>query len=164
MILGTTTFLFIGVLITSLVYTSVFYNLPNAFPQVFEVNENDYFDFDESSEDTESDSAEKSADKSGKKELDSDTKKTSKKSEKKSKSDVDEDFSPSIAYVGKYDKEDVEQYYVQKYYLNGTFISGWGERGTEDGQFLHAHNIAVDSDKNVYVTDERRSDVQKFDS
>ena len=59
---------------------------------------------------------------------------------------------------------DIQKYYVQKYDLNGKFLGGFGSKGNGDGQFLHAHNIAVDSQGNIYVTDEQRMNVQKFDS
>ncbi len=39
-----------------------------------------------------------------------------------------------------------------------------GVKGTGEGDFLHPHGIAVDSQGFVYVTDEEKHDVQKFDS
>jgi hypothetical protein len=64
MIVHTITFSLLLVLTSSLVYSSVFYNLPNTFSQIFEVDENDYFEFDETSsdEEMESDSREKESD------------------------------------------------------------------------------------------------------
>jgi hypothetical protein len=53
---------------------------------------------------------------------------------------------------------------VKKFDTQGNLITSWGTKGTGDGQFLHVHNLAVDSSGNVYVTDEERQDVQKFDS
>ena len=43
---------------------------------------------------------------------------------------------------------------VQKFSGDGEYITKWGTRGEDDGQFSdHAHGIAVDSSDNVYVTD-----------
>jgi hypothetical protein len=42
---------------------------------------------------------------------------------------------------------------IKKFDSNGNFITGWGTEGTGDGQFLHAHGIAIDSSDNVYVVD-----------
>ena len=62
------------------------------------------------------------------------------------------------------ESDEVQKHYIQKYDINGTFISSWGTKGDEDGEFLHVHGIAVDSKSNVYVTDEEKSNIQKFDS
>ncbi len=44
------------------------------------------------------------------------------------------------------------------------FITKWGSRGTEDGQFFHPGAVAVDSSDNVYVADSTNHRIQKFDS
>ncbi|MBL7182818.1 MAG: SMP-30/gluconolactonase/LRE family protein [Anaerolineae bacterium] len=44
------------------------------------------------------------------------------------------------------------------------FVLRWGSRGSEDGQFDWANDLAVDDDGNVYLADGRNSRVQKFDS
>ena len=46
----------------------------------------------------------------------------------------------------------------------GKFILQFGSQGTDDGQFIRAIGIAVDSADNVYVTDDGNPFVQKFDS
>lgn len=151
----------------SLVYGSLLNNFPDVYSQVFEIDENDYFEFDDSTSNTNSPSEEFAKKESSDEDEDNDEDKKS-KDKKKSKKKYDntdyEDEYTVAEYSGKYDKDAVQQHYIQKYYLNGTFISSWGTKGTGDGQFIHPHNIAVDSKGNVYVTDERRSDVQKFDS
>ena len=55
-------------------------------------------------------------------------------------------------------------HYVKKFDSNGTLISAWGTKGIGQGQFLHAHGIAVDSEGNVYVSDAEKCNIQKFDS
>ncbi len=58
---------------------------------------------------------------------------------------------------------------LQKFNMNGKFLTMWGERGDGDGQFMfqvepdHFGGVAVDASGNVYVTD-YNSRVQKFDS
>ena len=47
---------------------------------------------------------------------------------------------------------------------NGNFLRGFGEKGSGDGQFLHPHGIAIDSQDNVYVLYEKKLNIQKFDS
>jgi len=43
-----------------------------------------------------------------------------------------------------------------------SFVTKWGSRGTDDGQFLRPHDIDFDSQGNVYVSDRDRNDIQKF--
>jgi DNA-binding beta-propeller fold protein YncE len=42
---------------------------------------------------------------------------------------------------------------VQKFTLDGIFITKWGSYGKGNGEFDGPSGIAVDSDDNVYVTD-----------
>jgi|SRR5215216_5571357 len=45
-----------------------------------------------------------------------------------------------------------------------SFITKWGSRGTEVGQFFHPGAVPADSSDNVYVADTNNNRIQKFDS
>jgi hypothetical protein len=49
---------------------------------------------------------------------------------------------------------------VKKFDVYVNLIASWVEKGTWDGQFLHPHGIAVDSEGNVFVTDEEQDVVR----
>jgi sugar lactone lactonase YvrE len=53
---------------------------------------------------------------------------------------------------------------VQKYTTTGTFLTSWGSRGNEPGNFNYPENIAIDSQDNIYVTDKNNHRIQKFTS
>jgi len=53
---------------------------------------------------------------------------------------------------------------VAKFDKNGRFISSWGQRGSEPGQFDTPHSIAVDAQGNVYVADSGNKRIQVFDN
>jgi DNA-binding beta-propeller fold protein YncE len=54
---------------------------------------------------------------------------------------------------------------IQKFDSNGTFITMWGKEGSKKGQFVHQHDITVDSQDNIYVTDGRQnSRISVFDN
>jgi len=53
---------------------------------------------------------------------------------------------------------------IAKFDKNGRFISSWGQRGSEPGQFETPHSIAVDAQGNVYVADEGNKRIQVFDN
>ena len=53
---------------------------------------------------------------------------------------------------------------IQKFDSNGNFITKWGTKGTGDGEFLHPHDVVLDSSGYVYVTDAFNYNIQKFDS
>ena len=52
---------------------------------------------------------------------------------------------------------------VSKFDANRQFVLSWGEKGTEDGQFIDVIGVSVAPDGNVYVIDDERYDVQVFD-
>jgi hypothetical protein len=56
---------------------------------------------------------------------------------------------------------------IQKFDSDGHFITTWGSRGSDDGQFDCLGlpcMVAVDGQVNVYVTDSGNHRIQKFDS
>ena len=54
---------------------------------------------------------------------------------------------------------------VSQFSNNGGHIRSWGENGgLVDGDFLEPSRITVDTQGNVYVSDGRRNDIQKFTS
>jgi outer membrane protein assembly factor BamB len=54
--------------------------------------------------------------------------------------------------------------FIHKYGPDRQPIVSWGGEGTSDGQFLNTTGIGIDAAGNVYVCDELRNDVQKFDA
>src|ERR671924_1251486 len=73
--------------------------------------------------------------------------------------------SSSVVVLGQENEQNLCDFHrIKKFDTQGNLITSWGTKGTGDGQFLHVHNLAVDSSGNIYVTDEERQDVQKFDS
>jgi DNA-binding beta-propeller fold protein YncE/plastocyanin len=54
--------------------------------------------------------------------------------------------------------------FVQKFDSEGDYITHWGEKGSNDGQFKNPNGIATDSEGNVYVADRLNHRIQKFDS
>jgi DNA-binding beta-propeller fold protein YncE len=57
----------------------------------------------------------------------------------------------------------MNNYRIQKFDSNGTFLTKWGSRGVDDGQFMKPSGIDLDSSENVYIVDKDTSLVQKFD-
>ena len=51
---------------------------------------------------------------------------------------------------------------VLKFDSEGKFITKWGSFGKGDGQFMDPEHLAVDSEGNVYISDRKRDDIQKF--
>src|SRR3954471_17948888 len=54
--------------------------------------------------------------------------------------------------------------HIKKFDSDGKLITSWGQTGSSQGQFLHAHGIGLDSAGNVYVSDAENYNIQKFDS
>ena len=53
---------------------------------------------------------------------------------------------------------------VQKFTKDGEFVVRWGTKGTNEGQFVTPHSIAVDGKDNVYVADRGNNRIQVFDN
>ena len=53
---------------------------------------------------------------------------------------------------------------VVKYSADGRYLLEWGSRGTGPGEFGLPHNLAVDAEGRVYVTDRDNQRVQVFDA
>ena len=63
--------------------------------------------------------------------------------------------------IGNIGKLDIDFAYSEEEY---TFSKTWGSAGTEDGQFMFPHSLAIDTYGNIYVTDTGNDRVQKFSS
>ncbi len=59
---------------------------------------------------------------------------------------------------------DSENDRIQKFTSDGEFVTRWGRKGSEDGDFDFPCGVAVDRDGFVYVTDVQNNRVQKFTS
>lgn len=53
---------------------------------------------------------------------------------------------------------------IQKFSSNGLFITKWGKKGTDDGEFNAPKGIAVGPSGNVFVVDSGNNRIQKFAS
>jgi hypothetical protein len=53
---------------------------------------------------------------------------------------------------------------VVKFDAQGKYLTEWGTRGSDDGQFNAVHAVATDSEGRVYVADRNNDRVQVFDS
>ncbi len=51
---------------------------------------------------------------------------------------------------------------IQKFELDGTFITAWGDEGSGDGAFKEPAGIALDNKNYVYVADRGDNSVKKF--
>ncbi len=53
---------------------------------------------------------------------------------------------------------------IIKYDANGTRLAKWDTKGSGDGKFRRAEDIAVDSNGNIFIADQDLSGIQKFDA
>ena len=53
---------------------------------------------------------------------------------------------------------------VAKYDRDGNWVTSWGERGSDPGQFRVPHGIAIDDQDRVYVADRSNNRIQVFES
>ncbi|RLI51961.1 MAG: hypothetical protein DRP09_18680, partial [Candidatus Thorarchaeota archaeon] len=61
-----------------------------------------------------------------------------------------------------YEPETVESHRIQKFTLDGQFITTWGSQGNGPGNFFGPAMIAVDSSGNAYVSEQGNDRIQKF--
>jgi len=59
---------------------------------------------------------------------------------------------------------DTDNHRIQKFSLDGRFLTKWGKRGTGEGEFNQPRDIAIDSSGFVYVVDTENHRIQKFTS
>src|ERR1700730_788522 len=52
---------------------------------------------------------------------------------------------------------------VVKFDKNGKYLTAWGTKGTDPGQFRTPHSIAVGKDRRIYVADRSNQRIQIFD-
>lgn len=52
---------------------------------------------------------------------------------------------------------------IMKFSADGTYITQWGEKGTEPGQFDTPHGMAMDSQGRIFVADRNNNRLQLFD-
>ncbi|MGZ5500720.1 MAG: SBBP repeat-containing protein [Nitrososphaeraceae archaeon] len=61
--------------------------------------------------------------------------------------------------IGNIGNLDINFAYSEEEY---TFSKTWGSAGTEDGQFMFPHSLAIDTYGNIYVTDTGNDRVSKI--
>jgi DNA-binding beta-propeller fold protein YncE len=59
---------------------------------------------------------------------------------------------------------DSGNYRIQKFAPDRTFISAWGSKGPEDGEFLGLNDLVLDQHGRLLATDHDRDDIQVFDT
>lgn len=52
---------------------------------------------------------------------------------------------------------------VSRFSSDGTYLGGWGSAGSEPGQFLYPHALAIDSVNRIFVADRSNARIQIFD-
>lgn len=53
---------------------------------------------------------------------------------------------------------------IQQFSAMGDFIRTWGNKGTENGQFKYPHDVVVNTNGDIYVTDVGNKRIQQFGS
>ena len=78
--------------------------------------------------------------------------------------DVYTEFGGEVAFDrdGNAYVADMANQRIQKFAPDHTFLTAWGEEGSQEGQFSRPFNLAIDAADNIYVADFRRNNVQQF--
>ena len=77
---------------------------------------------------------------------------------------ISTDSNNNVYLVSQYIVNQVRLTRIMKFTSDGVFITKWGSRGSDDGQFRNPFDIAVDTNDNVYVVDQQNHRIQKFTS
>jgi hypothetical protein len=59
---------------------------------------------------------------------------------------------------------DFGNYRIARFDRDRAFLAGWGRFGSENGEFVHANDIAVDGEGSIFVADEGSHEIQVFTS
>jgi hypothetical protein len=123
------------------------------YAQIFEFNPEDYYDITENTPTSNS----KDSSSSNSEDLDNENCINNQiESVLSSSSSSNSDTNSNDPYTSNF-------HFVKKFDKNGNLVDSWDIVGSQDGQFLHAHGIAIDSKDNVYVSDAENCNIQKFD-
>jgi hypothetical protein len=133
--------------------------------QVFEFNEEDYFSSEENEELEEQQEQEEEDEKTTTNAKDSSTATSTDFEDTDKEPCIDGQIESSAAVLSATSDDSYTSnfHFVKKFDRDGNLIGSWGTVGSNDGQFLHAHGIIIDSQDNVYVSDAEHCNIQKFD-
>ena len=163
----TVSFVSVSLIIVCLTSTNLIYN--RIYAEIFEFNENDYY----SSGNDPTNSQEKqtnSEDTATEDYSSSDNDPTNSQEKQTNSEDAGKEncITNQEASVLQQASTDSDTYlnnfhFIKKFDKEGNLVDSWGNVGSKNGQFLHAHGITIDSQDNVYVSDAENCNIQKFD-
>src|SRR5687768_4340165 len=123
-----------------LLYIIIIDFIPISYAQIFEFEDEDYYESKEKKEENPPTTTTNSKDKSAKPNSEDTDKDTC----------IDGNRIESAAILSSDSDKKSDSYYsdfhfVKKFDKKGNLVDSWGKVGTKDGQFLHAHGITIDS-------------------